>query len=345
MVKLFIPKFDFKNQLLFEIFEYSEKGDFLISKTAENLFVCVENYEDSDWIIIPVFITSLSSASGKEYIKNAAKLAQSLNKPFGVFSNSDLIINPGVENVFVFTPGAYSTYSNLIEIPATLPYDPVQKWKQGNWLPWDPSGPLIGFCGQATINPIKMLKDALKISKLRQELKKGGSPYLNVPNFLPAWERARILKKLQATDLRTDFILRSRYKAGASSLDEKEKVEEDFYQNIDKSLFTVCLRGMGNYSVRFYQTLAMGRIPILIDTDSVLPFSSEIPYDQFILKVSFQDRFNLKPIIESFVKSKTEDELISIQKLARECWIQHFQTKGMIKDLEKQMRKLAVEMQ
>lgn len=342
MIRIFSPSFDYRNKILFELFSVDEKNNLSISNIAPSEFSLVEKAADADWIMIPMFITSLASSTGKEFIKNTAELAQSLNKPFGVFSNSDLIINPGVDDVFVFTPGAYATYPNLIELPATLPYDPVLRWKKGIWSPWNPSGPVLGFCGQATINPIKMLKDALKISTLRQELRRGASPYLTIPNFLPAWERARILRKLQITGLKTDFILRSRYKAGANRAEEKEKVEKEFYQNIDNSLFTVCVRGMGNYSVRFYQTLAMGRIPLLIDTDSVLPFSSEIFYDQFILKVPFEDRFNLKPRIESFLKSKTEEELIQIQQMARECWIRHFQPEGMIRDLALQMSKLSV---
>lgn len=341
MIRIFSPSFDYRNKILFELFSVDEHNNLRISNIAPLEFSMVEQATDSDWIMIPMFITSLASDSGKEFIKNAAELAQSLKKPFGVFSNSDLIINPGVENVFVFTPGAYASQPNLIELPATLPYDPIQKWKKGNWSPWNPSGPLIGFCGQATINPIKMLKDALKIFKLRQELKRGVSPYLKIPNFLPAWERARILRKLQATDLKTDFILRSRYKAGVSSQEAKEKVEGEFYKNIDNSLFTVCVRGMGNYSVRFYQTLAMGRIPILIDTDCVLPFRSEISYEKFILKIPFKDRFQIGQYVNYFVSSKTEGDLVRMQEMARECWLKHFQHDGMLSDLAIQMTSLS----
>jgi hypothetical protein len=341
MVKLFVPEFNFKNQLMFEIFQYSETRGLIVSEKAEIFFSIEKNINEADWVVIPIFITSLPSASDKEFIKKTSELAKSLKKPFGVFSNSDLIINPGVERVYLFTPGAYSTLPNLVEIPAILPYDPIKRWYQGNWKPWNPKGSWVGFCGQATINPVKMLKDALKISRLRNNLKKGISPYLTVPKFLPAWERARILRKLQSSNLKTDFILRSRYKGGANSPEEKEKVEKEFYQNIQDSLFTVCIRGMGNYSVRFYQTLAMGRIPILIDTDSVLPFSSEIPYDQFVLRVPFQNRFDIKPFVESFIMSKTEDELVQIQKVARESWLRHFQTEGMLRNLAIQMSTLA----
>jgi hypothetical protein len=340
MVKLFVPKIELKNQLFFEIFEYSGKDELIISKSAENSFSLVEHIEDADWVIIPVFITSLSTTSGKEFIKKVSELAKSFKKPFGVFSNSDLIINPGVEDVFLFTPGAYSTHPNLVEIPAILPYDPIQKWYNDDWTPWNTSGSWIGFCGQATINPIKMLKDSFKISKLRRDLKRGVSPYLTVPNFLPAWERARILRRLQSTNLKTDFIFRSRYNAGANTPEIKEKVEQEFYQNIQDSLFTVCVRGMGNYSVRFYQTLAMGRIPILVDSDSVLPFESEISYQKFILKVPFKERFQIDQLVKSFVNSKSADELVQMQKMARECWLKHFQQKGMLSNLAIQMKSL-----
>lgn len=343
MIRIFLPEFDYRNKLLFELFEVDKSNKLRISDVASLEFAVVDDAMKADWIMIPMFITSLASQSGKEFIKKSADLARSLNKPFGVFSNSDLIIDPGVQDVYLFTPGAYSTFPHLVEIPAILPYDPVQKWYQDKWTPWNPQGPWVGFCGQATSNPIKMLKDGLKISKLRRDLKKGLSPYLTVPKFLPAWERARILRKLIASDLKTDFILRTRYKGGASTSQEKEKVEEEFYQNIYNNLFTVCVRGMGNYSVRFYQTLAMGRIPILIDTDSVLPFSSEIPYDQFILKVPFEDRFDIERRIVRFIKSKTEEELVRVQKMARECWLSHFQVEGMISDLASQMKKLAIE--
>ena len=44
----------------------------------------------------------------------------------------------------------------------------------------------------------------------------------------------------------------------------------------NKSLFTFCYRGAGNFSYRFYETLMMGRIPILVNTDCVFPFEDKV---------------------------------------------------------------------
>ncbi len=341
MLRLFVPEINSINKPIFEIFEYSGKEGLVISEQAKEFFVLENNIENADWVVIPEFLTTLLTPVGKDLIKKTSQLANSSRKPFGVFSNADLIIDPGVKGVFLFTAGAYSSIPRLMEIPALLPDDPIQKWYQGIWEPWHAEDALVGFCGQATINPAKMLKDSLKIYRLRRDFKKGKSPFLFVPNFLPAWERARILRWLQVSSIKTDFIFRSRYNGGANSPEGKEKLEKEFFQNIRKSLFTVCIRGMGNYSVRFYQTLAMGRIPILIETDSVLPFSSEIAYDQFVLKVPYQNRFDLTPFIASFLNSKSEADLIHIQKMARECWLSNFQVEGMLRNLAIEMRQLS----
>lgn len=45
-----------------------------------------------------------------------------------------------------------------------------------------------------------------------------------------------------------------------------------FYANIRDSQFTVCDRGVGNFSMRLYQVLSCGRIPAFVDTGMALPF-------------------------------------------------------------------------
>lgn len=51
----------------------------------------------------------------------------------------------------------------------------------------------------------------------------------------------------------------------------------------ESSEFCFCPRGTGNFSIRFYETLYYGRIPVLIDTDILLPFSNVIEWDKYII--------------------------------------------------------------
>ncbi|WP_296703177.1 exostosin family protein, partial [Algoriphagus sp.] len=307
VLNLFVPNSTVLNQPMFEIFELREDGEIGIAAIAEPFFRLCDNPELADWIIIPLFSSSLTSENGLRFIRETFQLSQKLRKPLGIFSNSDIIVDPKVNPITIFTPGAYASMKNQVELPALLPYDPVEKWKNSTWESIEYSGFIkIGFCGQATRNPLKFLKDLYTIENLRFKKKKRKSPFLYIPRFLPAFERGRLLRSLENSKiLQTDFLLRSHYKAGAITKEEKDKVEKEFYSNIDSNLFTLCLRGMGNYSVRFYQTLAMGRIPVLIDTDSKLPFENRIPYEELIVRIPFQDRFNTEAYLLKFLKGKS----------------------------------------
>ncbi len=307
MVKVFIPEFEYKAKVLIEIFCHLGDNKIGISHQASGWFEKVDDPSKSDWILIPAFTSSLSCDSGKALFQKSSDLAKKFGKQFGVFSNSDLIVDPGVRDVIIFTPGAYASMKNQVTLPALLPFDPIVKWNQGKWTPaTEYEVPTIGFCGQATRNPLKAAKDLIKITSLRVRKSFKNSPYLHIPLFLPAFERGKLLQSLEKSSLiRTDFILRSRYKGGAVTAEEKNSVEKDFYENISNNLFTVCLRGFGNYSVRFFQTLAMGRIPLVIDTDSRLPFESFISYGDSVIRLPYEKRNSADKILTEYLNSKT----------------------------------------
>jgi hypothetical protein len=78
----------------------------------------------------------------------------------------------------------------------------------------------------------------------------------------------------------TKFILRKHFWGGAP---HNPSIIKDFLNNLKESHFNICNRGDGNFSMRFYQTLSCGRIPILLNTDILLPFEEEIPWDDIII--------------------------------------------------------------
>lgn len=93
-----------------------------------------------------------------------------------------------------------------------------------------------------------------------------------------------------------------------------------FYKNIRNNLYGLCIRGGGNFSFRLGEVLMMGRIPILIDTNCILPFKNLIPYDTNFIRIPIQEIDNMVNIIENYHESHTEEELIQIQKENRIIW-------------------------
>ncbi|MBN3583016.1 hypothetical protein JYB64_11520 [Algoriphagus aestuarii] len=343
MIKVFIAEGDFGSNALFEIFEYKGKEAIGVSSLASQFFKKVEDPSEADWFFVPVFITSLTSPDGQNFIREFSELGTSLGKPVGVFSNSDYLTNPGTDSVWIFSPGTYASLEKLVELPAIIPFDPIIKWFDGQWKPLSKENSnTLGFCGQATLHPLKALKDYFKMFQVRKEIQSGNSPFLYVPFFLPVWERARLLGLIKKKKtLKSDFILRQKYKGGLGSEQHALQTEKEFFENIERNLFTVCLRGSGNYSVRFYQTMAMGRIPVLIDTDSNLPYEERIPYQELIVRVPYADRGKVDVYIQKFLERKSNEDLKKIQSRCREIWKKAFQHPGSIEFFANKLKSIA----
>ena len=93
--------------------------------------------------------------------------------------------------------------------------------------------------------------------------------------------RKKLIEKLQNTsNLTTNFNIKKDFWGGDPH--NKDLINQ-FCDNVIKSHFTVCNRGNGNFSMRFYQTLSAGRIPILVDTDLILPFDNIINWNEIII--------------------------------------------------------------
>jgi len=82
--------------------------------------------------------------------------------------------------------------------------------------------------------------------------------------------------------IKTDFI--GRGTAGLQPSVQGDR-RHQFLDNLQRNAYALCVRGADNYSWRFYEALSLGKIPILIDTDCILPLEDEISWDQFIVRV------------------------------------------------------------
>lgn len=341
-VSIYFPPFQQSNRLIFEIATWTEGQELALSDLAREDFVRVNDPKEADWIVLPIFLTGLNDPKGKKLIQESHQIARKAGKNLAFFSNSDLLIDPQVEDYYLFTPGSYRSDWRQIELPALLSIDPLKAFYQGKVDPITKiTQPTVGFCGQASKNILKTVKDYFFLQRLRLKRAQKKIPYQKIPMFLPALERHKLLTALQnSSQINTDFILRSKYGGGAKTPDEKSILEREFYQNIRNNLFTICLRGLGNYSVRFYQTLAMGRIPVLIDTDSAVPFINQMEGSDFFIRIPYEQQAEIPKILVEFVAEKTPEQLHDYQMRCRQIWENHYQKDAMMGQLAKELKAL-----
>ena len=132
-------------------------------------------------------------------------------------------------------------------------------------------------------------------------------------------------------EIETDFIIRS--SSGGQNINP-EKYKTEYWQNMLTSPYSLCVRGAGNYSARFYEALAMGRIPVLVNTDCILPLDDKINWKQHCIWVEDYKLDNIINKIDIFHRKVSEDEFRSLQNLNRQLWKEKLTYDGFYKSFK-----------
>ena len=97
------------------------------------------------------------------------------------------------------------------------------------------------------------------------------------------------------------------------------KLEKLFVNNISKCDYVLCVRGTGNYSGRFYMALNAGRIPVVIDTDIVIPFENKL----HLVKVPVESIEKIGDYILKHFETTSESELEIMKQENRNVYHQY----------------------
>jgi hypothetical protein len=140
--------------------------------------------------------------------------------------------------------------------------------------------------------------------------------------------RSRILNKINniiGSD-NCNFIIRSTFYHNTGQVNINTRRE--YCANIADNLYTLCIRGAGNFSYRFYEALCMGRIPILINTETALPLEKIIDWSKYIIKINESELEQLPTLI-----SECKINPVDVRRLWEEYFSPEGYTKNFYKDL------------
>lgn len=111
------------------------------------------------------------------------------------------------------------------------------------------------------------------------------------------------------SDIHADFVVRSDFWGGSP---HNEKLMYEYWTNLNQNQFVLASRGVGNFSMRFYQALSIGRIPVVVNTDIELPFSD---------KINWQDAIVFHPTEDECLKQVKEIHRLShITERQKKCY-------------------------
>ncbi|GAK89340.1 hypothetical protein JCM19297_1168 [Nonlabens ulvanivorans] len=299
--------------LLFDLFYYENPHP-----SVSQHYQLVGKSSDADVFIFPVNYFVVIEKGYQESFNSLYQLAKSYNKKLLVYTGGDYGKTSKDQDIITWKNAGFKTINDhqTIVIPSFI-NDPFERDDLGLTIYNYEEKPLISFTGFA--NP--SLKEFLRISastikaNFNRVLKEDASDRQSIYNA--AGKRFTYLKQLESHPaIHTDFIYRDKYRAGAITNEQREKSTIEFFQNLNNSPYTFCLRGAGNFSVRFYESLACGRIPVLVDTDVQLPLEDQIDWGgRHICRVLPNE--NLAEKLIAFHKAQTPDSFLDLQKSNR----------------------------
>lgn len=288
-------------------------------------YTLVTSGEEADLWVLPMswnyYVNSKQLAQATSFLAKAAEL----NKKVLSFTSGDYGVKvPYYKHLIVYRQSG--NRSRLPETHKGMPVfitDPLQKHFQREtpiFRPYE-SMPVIGFCGQTNASLANAFKEISRVLLRNILYYLGQVPHEPQQLLSSSYLRGEVLDEVRkASGLKANFIERKKYRAGAADVVTREKTTEEFYQNMVDSDYIICVRGGGNFSVRFYETLAMGRIPIFINTDCLLPLAKEIDWKQHIVWVESYQIKNLEQIVRNFHEAHTPDSFQQLQLANRKLW-------------------------
>jgi hypothetical protein len=182
--------------------------------------------------------------------------------------------------------------------------------------------PTVTFCGYAPPNGVPVGWPWIK-ERARAALGPGLAQRLGVSTFMRV--RARAIDVLRSSSLvDSSFVFRNGIVAddrgGTGPYNGSFDYRGEFVENVLLGDYVLCTRGWGNFSFRLYEILCLGRIPLFVDTDCVLPADDAIDWKSICVWVPEPDLDRLPSLVLSHYDGMSDGEFAEQQRLCRQVW-------------------------
>lgn len=307
-------------------------------RLTEKLVEIVDDPAACDCVLLPHNYSSVHRETA--YLARVAEAAQKHGKKILVFAHGDMDMEVRLPNAIVYRTSLYrhKRRQNEFAMPA---YAEDVLGEEGLMVrPSHDGPPVVGFCGWAAYKNLQnrvgtMVKNAVVEARavvtgrpeIRSE-KKGLSFRM---------EALRVLQN--STLIKPNFLIRSSYSGHAQTIRmDPEKARSEYRENLLGSDVALVVKGDGNYSYRFYEALSLGRVPVLVDTQCVLPLEEEIRYEECVVRVDFREIGQLDRKIAEWWWGVDAGRFVVMQKRARQIFAEKLRIEAFLERIVRTQR-------
>ncbi len=312
-------------------------------------YLALTSLEEADVAVFPISYPLETWPPGlKEATAEFARKVSAAGKRTLVFAGGDHdIVDVELPDPIVFHSSLYASRRRPFEFGITQPIeDLVARYvapadgSLAELYPSKSARPSVGFCGFAP--PLGVAWNVAKLKASVRLLLNYAGYMRRHPSKSAHSYRARALRGLlRQRKVATDFLIRDQFAfAGiygqlqpGGSAQSAERMRREYARNILDNPYNLCVRGIGNYSLRLFETLCCGRVPVLVDTDCVLPFDFAIDWRQHVVWVEENQIDNIAGIVADFHASHSQSEFVDLQKRNRQLWQEYLSPLGFVKHI------------
>lgn len=304
---------------------FVDKDRFLkYCESGKDFFEQAKTVDEADFLLFPAAFELLDNEEG---VREMASLAKSRGKRLVLFFNSDSTESIDIDNVILFRTSFYksSQKENEYSLPGWS-QDYIENYFEGKLQLREKSRqPVIGYCGYIDYSRPEFTFSGIKNYIKRKILKRSSADALIARKL-----RGSVVRELQSVNgVVNNFIIRTEFMGSkASAITRKE-----FIDNIIASDYCIVTRGEGNFSYRLYEVMSCGRIPLFINTDSVLPYDHIINWKDYFVWIEESELPYIGEKLLDFHASISNEEFVKRQKTIRELYEEWISPVGFHKNL------------
>lgn len=290
---------------------------------AQTHWTEVDALSNCDVAIFPKKVFNPETLAFECSVFEAVKEAENYGKRLIIDATCDSDEPLEIPGATILRFGLYQSLKQNYEYER--PYWTNQKTKsQLESLPIHPRSqkPSVGFCGTTSAAgqyfkigktlPTRIAQTVLSKGSLARKfeigLKKGMSHKLRETAIEYLSLDRRVDAHFEITNTLQDYY--------NPSNQNRDLLERKFVENLGSCDYALCVRANGNYSGRFYMALNAGRIPLVIDTDQVFPFESQI----HILRIPVNSLTQISDLLFNHFEATTDREFTEMKKENRAAY-------------------------
>lgn len=203
--------------------------------------------------------------------------------------------------------------------------------------------PSVGFCGYAP--PVgcrpsqRSLREVARYVGYRAGLLKSRRQLIA---HAPRVQAIRALRRTPGVEAR--FIVRDQFAFNrwgvlqpGGTPETAAQQRREFVENLNDTDYALCVRGLANCSIRFYEALSLGRIPIFVNTQCVLPYDWMVDWKQVCVWIEEGDLPRIGQIVRDDHARLSPGEFVAKQRLARDFFDQWIRPEGFFGQLHRHL--------